>query len=129
MISKLLSPKNLLTWWRENFCFRTPFESQSVKWPETMLKSARQHFYDNFHLTSDNLSCVSCFLVGAEIWGPLSNILTTDDKYSCHNWEKFAQQVQPKLSSKLKTFFASFIAFLKFTKNVELFSKKDQVYS
>ena len=110
--SKLLSSKNVVAWMTERFSLRTPFESQSVKWPETVLKSACQHFYNNFLLRSNKLSSVLCLLVRAEIWGPLSNMLTADEKYSSQNWEKFKQQVQPQFSSKPKTFFASFIAFL-----------------
>ena len=122
--SKLLTPKTVVTWMPESFYFRRPFGSQRVKWSETLLKSARKHFYDNFLLISNKLSCVSCLLVGSEILVPFCNMLTADHRYSCHNWEKFPQKGQPQLSWKPRTFFRSFIAFLKFTWNFEVFWRK-----
>ena len=119
----------MVTWMSESFCFRRPFGSQRVKWSETFLKSARSHFYANSLLISNKLSCVSCVLVASEILRPFSNMLTADHKYSCHNWEKFPQQVQLQLSPQRKTFFGSFIGFLKFTWNFERFFKKDYVHS
>ena len=46
---ELLNLKNVLTWVPESSCFRTPFGSNRVKGSQTLLKSARQHFYANFH--------------------------------------------------------------------------------
>ena len=129
IIWKLLSPKNEVTWMAESSYFRRPFGSQHVKCSETLLKSEQRQFYANSPLISRKLSCLSCLLVVAEVWGALSNMVRTNDKYSCHNWEKFLQKVQPQLSSKPKIFFASFITFLKFTENFEGFFKKDHVHS
>ena len=98
IFSKLLSPKYIVTWMRERSCFRTPFWSQRYKWPETLLKCARQQFYHNFPLISKKLSCVSWILVRSDILGPFSKILMDYHKYSCHNWEKFPPQAQPQLS-------------------------------
>ena len=126
---KLLSPKNVVAWMTERFYFRKPFGSQRVKWWETLLKSKRQHFYADFPLISKKLSCVSCLLVGSEVLGPFCGMLTADHKCSCHNWEKFAQEGQAQLYSKPKTFFGSFIAFLKFIWNFERFWKKDRLHS
>ena len=112
---KLLIPKNVVTWMPESSCFITSFRSQSVKASQTLLKSARQHFYANFPLISNKLNCVSCILVGSEIIGPFFNTLTADHTYSYHNWEKFTQQVQTQLSSKPKIFSGSVIEFLKST--------------
>ena len=75
------------------------------------------------------MKCASWFLVGYEILGPFSNMLRGDHKYSCHNWEKFLQQVHPQLSSKQKTFFQSFILLLKSASNFERFERKDDVHS
>ena len=111
---KLLSWKNVVTSIPERCWFRTPIGSQRVKWPERILKCARHQFYANFPLISNSLSCVSWLLVGSETLGQFSKMLTADHKYSCHNWGKFLQQLQPELSSKAETFFGSFIAFLKF---------------
>ena len=95
----------------ERSCFRVPFGSERGKWHQTVLESARQHFYGTFPLISKKLKCLSCLLVGSEILGPSSNMLTDDQKCSCHNLEKIQEQVQPQFSSKRKTFFASFIDF------------------
>ena len=120
-ISKLLGPKNAVTWMLKRSCVRTPFGGEGVKKSETLLKSARQQVYANFQLISKKLNCVCCFFVRWKILGPFSNIGTADHKYSCHNWEKFPQQVQPQVSSKGKTSSGNFIAFLKFTSNFERF--------
>ena len=95
--------------------FRAPFGTERVKRSQTVLRSARQHFYANFPLISKRLSCVSYFLVGSEIVGPFFNTLTADNMYSCHSWQKFPQQVQPQSPSKPQFFSAIFTAFLKFT--------------
>ena len=113
IFSKILSPRNVVTWMPQWSCFRTTFGSQGVKWSETLLKSSRQHFLADFPLISNKLSCVSCLLVGSEILGPLFDMLAADHKYSCHNWEKFLQ-VKKQVSLKVKRFSASFIAFLKY---------------
>ena len=57
------------------------------------------------------MSCVSCLLVGSESLGPFSNILTSDHKYPYHNSEKFLQEVEQKLSSKVKQFFEILLHF------------------
>ena len=54
------------------------------------------------------------------------NALTADDKYSGSNMQNFPQQFQTLLSQKQKTFSGFFIAFLKFTWNLEHFEKKDE---
>ena len=97
----------------ERSSFGILFGSQRVKGSKTLMKSAQQHLSANLPLISNKLSCVSWLLVRSEILGPFSKMLTADHKYPCHNWEKLSQQVQPQLSSKRKTFFASFVLFLK----------------
>ena len=114
IIWMILSPKKVVTWMPERSCVRTPFGSQRVKWLEKLLKCAWQTFYVNFPWISNKLKCVSWLLVKCEILGPFSNTFTGDHKDSHHNWEKFLQQVRQQLSSKPKTFSASFVALLKF---------------
>ena len=55
--------------------------------------------------------------------------MTTDDKYSRRNMLNFAQQFEPPLSQKQKTFSESFLAFLKCALNLEHFEKKDEYSS
>ena len=94
------------------------------KGSETLLKFSKQHFFANLPLISNKFSCLSCVLVGCETPGPFFKVLTADHIYSCHNREKFAQQVQTQLSSKPLTFSGNFIAILKSTENSEHFGKK-----
>ena len=51
--------------------------------------------------------------------------MTTDDKYSRRNMLNFAQQFEPPLSQKQKTFSEFFLAFLKCALNLQHFWKKD----
>ena len=124
IFSKLLSPKNVLTWMPESSCFTTYFGSQLVNGSKTLLKSAREHFYDYFPLISNKLSSVLRLLVGSEIVGPFSIRLTVDHKYSFHNWEKVLQQVQEQLFSKLKIFFQVFLHFWNLHKILSVLKKK-----
>ena len=107
-----------------NLLFRNTLWNTTVKGFETLLKSARQHFYANVPLISHNLSFVACLLVGSEILGPLLNTVTAHHMYSCHRWQKLQEQVQSELSSKPSTFSRDCIAFPKSTSNYEHFEKK-----
>ena len=115
IFSELLIPKNVVAWIPESCSLRTPFGGKQVKGSQTPPKTARQHFYANFSFMSNNVRCVSCFLVGSEMWGPSFNRLTADHTYSCHSREKFLQQLPTQLSSKPKRFSGSFNAFFKTT--------------
>ena len=121
---KLLILESVITRMPENVCLRTPFWSERFKGSETLLKFSKQHFCANLPLISNKFSCLSCVLVGCETPGPVFKVLTADHIYSCHNREKFAQQVQTQLSSKPWTFSGNFIATLKSTENSEHFGKK-----
>ena len=57
---------------------------------------------------SDKVRCVSCLLVGSEMWGASFSTLTADDMYSYHNKEKFPEQAPTQLSSKPKSFSGTF---------------------
>ena len=59
---------------------------------------------------SEKVRRLSCLLVGYEMWGVLFNMLRVDYMYSCHNRQKFQQQLSTQLSSKAKTFSQTFIA-------------------
>ena len=111
----VMSPKNVVTSIHESSSLRTHFESQSVKWSETLLKCVPQNFDATFPLISNKLSCVSCPLIQSEISGLLFNTLTANHIYSCHNWQKLPQQLQTQLSSKPSTFPERFFTFPKST--------------
>ena len=56
--------------------------------------------------------------------GPSFKTLTANHVYSCHNRQKFPQQVATHLSSKPKTFVRVIIPFLKARSNFAQFEKK-----
>ena len=64
--------------------------------------------------------------VRSKILGLFVNTLTAEYKHSRRNMQTFAQQVQTPLSLKQKTFCGFFIAFLKSTRNVTHFQKKEE---
>ena len=66
-------------------------------------------------------------LVRFETFGLFLNTLTSDDKYSRNNREKFPQQIKMQLSQTLKSFFFLFcIALLQSASNFEYLEKKDE---
>ena len=68
-------------------------------------------------------------LVKSELLGQFLNTLTDDYKYSHWNHNYLWQQVPRQVSLKRKIFSASFIAFVKYTSNLEYFEQKDQSHS
>ena len=107
-------------------CFRRPCGNQRVNGFQTLLKSARHHYYPIFPCIWDILSWKKSALVWSENLKHFLNTLTADNKYSRCNVHNFAQQVQTRLSQKQKTFYGFFIAFLKCAWNLEHFEKKDE---
>ena len=57
------------------------------------------------------------------------NILTADNMYSPHDWEKLPQRLQTYLSEKRKIISAIFTAYLKSTRKFVYFEKNDQLDS
>ena len=107
-------------------CFRRPFGNQRVNGFQTLLKSARHHYYATFPCIWDILSWKKSAWVWYEILKLFLNTLTADNKYSRCNVLIFRQQVQTRLSQKQKTFCGFFIQFLKCAWNLEHFEKKDE---
>ena len=110
----------------ERSCFRTPFANERVNGFQTLPKSARHHYYPLFSSIRSKLSWKKSPSVWYEILRLFVNALTADDKYSGSNMQKFQQQFHTPLSQKQKTFSGFFIAFLKYTWNLENFQKKDE---
>ena len=123
-----MTPKNVVTSMAESSCFRTHFGNRPRHGSQTLVETARRHFYSIFSLIWDKLSYKTSFLVRSEILGFFGNTLTTDHMYSRHNWDKLTQQVQTSLSQKPKTFCEIFLKFLKCRKNFAHFQKKDQLH-
>ena len=105
-------------------CFTRPCGNQRVNGFQTLLKSARQHYYPIFPCIWDILRWQKSALVWSEILRLFVNTLTVDNKYSLCNVHNFAQQVQTPLSQKEKIFCGFFIPFLKCALNLEHFEKK-----
>ena len=107
-------------------CFRTPFANERVNGSQTLLKSARHHYYPLFSSIRSKLSCKKSPSVWYEILSLFINALKADDKYSDSNMQNFPQQFQTPLSQKQKTLSWFFIAFMKCAWNLEHFQKKDE---
>ena len=110
-------------------CFGTPFANERVNGSQTLLKSARHHYYPLFSSLRGKLSCKKSPSVWYEILSLFVNALTADDKYSDSNMKNFPQQHQTPLSKKQKIFSEFFIAFLKCAWNLEHFRKKNEYSS
>ena len=107
-------------------CFSTPFGNQRVNGFETLLKSARHHYFPVFLRIRDKLSWKKFVWVTFEIFLLFVNTLTADDKYSRRYVQTFRQQVQALLSQKAESFFSFFIAFLKCAWNLEHSEQKEE---
>ena len=118
--------KHLATETSKKSCFRTPFANERVNGFQTLLKSARQHYYSLLSSIRGKLSWKKSPSVWYEILRLFVNALTVDDKYSGSNMQNLPQQFQTPLSQKQKTLSGFFIAFLKCAWNLEHLLKKDE---
>ena len=101
--------------------------NQRVNEFETLLNSARQHYFPLFPRIRDKLSRKKSALVTSEIFRLFVNTLTPDDKYSRRNIQIFWQQLQTLLSREQKIFFGFFIAFPKCAWNLEYSKEKKNI--
>ena len=109
--------------------YRTPFDSQYIKGSQTLLKSARQHFYYIVSSVWDKLSWKMPLLVLLDMSGLSVNILTADDKYSVLNRENLPQLMEMQLSKNQKAFSKFFVTFLKSRSNFEYFEETSEPHS
>ena len=107
-------------------CFSTPFGKQTVNGFETLLKSARHHYFAIIPRIRDILSWKKSALVTSEIFRLFVNTLTPDHKYSRRNMQIFWQQLQRLWSQEEKTFCRFLITFLKYAWNLEYSEKKEE---
>ena len=91
---------------------------------QTLLKSARDHYYPLFSSIRGKLSCKKSPSVWHEILSLFVNALTADDNYSSSSMKNLPQQFQNPISQKQKISSGFFIAFLKCALNLEHFQKK-----
>ena len=80
--------------------FRILFNSQHAKGSQTLLKSAREHFYYISVTLLEKWSWKMSPLVISEILGLFVNTLTAYDKYSLRNDQNLWQTIQMQLSKK-----------------------------
>ena len=118
--------KDSATYTSKRSCLRTPLANERVNGFQTLLKSARYHYYPLFLSICGKLSCKKSALVWCEILRLFVNAWTADDNYSGSNMQSLPQQFQTPLSQKQNTFSGFFIAFLKCAWNLEHFQKKDE---
>ena len=118
--------KDVASWTSKRSCFRTPFANERVNGFQTLLESARHHYYPLLSSIRGKLSYNKSTSDRCEILRLFLNALTADDKYSGSNIQNFPQQFQTPLSQKQKIFSGLFIAFLKCAWNLEHFQKKDE---
>ena len=118
--------KDVATETSKRSCFRTPLANERVNVFQTLLKSARNHYYPLFLSIRSKSSCKKSPSVWYEILRLFVNALTADDKYSDSNMQNLRQQFQAQLSWNQNIFSWFFIAFLKCALNLELFPKKDK---
>ena len=118
--------KDVATETSKRSCFRTPLANERVNGFQTLLKSARNHYYPLFSSIRSKSSYKKSPSVWYEILRLFVNALSTDDKYSGSNMQNLPQQFQTPLSQKQNYFSWFFIAFLKCTWDLEHFQKKDK---
>ena len=90
--------KNVATQTSKSSCFRTSFTSERVNGFQTLLKSARHHYYPLFSSIRGKLSCKNSPSVWYEILRLFVNALTADDKYSVSNMQDLTQHIQTLIS-------------------------------
>ena len=126
LFPKLLFPKEGATEMSRRSRFKTPFGNQRVNGFQTPLKVARHHYYPFFPWIPGKLSWKKTALLWSKILRLFAKTLTADDKNPCRNMQNFRQQLQTLLSEKRKSFSGFFIAFLKYTWNLQHLWKKDE---
>ena len=114
-----------LLWTSKTPCSRTSSGNQRVHGLQTLLKSARHHYYPIAPWIGNKLIWRISASLKFEILGLIVNRLTADDKYSRRNIQNLTQQLQTAISQKQKTISGTFITYLKSRTNWDNFEKKD----
>ena len=123
---KLSIPQEVVTLMYQMPYFRTRFCRQRVSGFETLLNSARHHYYRMFPWIWDILRWKNSVVLRSKIFGLFVNTLFAEYKYSRRNMLNYRQKHQTQLSQKRKAFSGFFIAVLKCTSSLEQFEKKDE---
>ena len=103
--------------------------NEGVNGFQTLLKSARHHYYPLLLSIRGKLSYKKSPSVWCEILRLFVNALTADGKYSDSNMQNLPQQFKTPWSRKQKIFSGFFISFPKCAWKLEHFQKKDEYSS
>ena len=108
---------------------KTSFDSQHVKWFQTLVKCWWEPFYHIFSsLWGEMIWKISPWMK-FEIIGFLFNTWTADYKYPVPDCENLPFRIQIQLSWKQKTLSGFFIPFMESPSNFKHFFKKEDSYS
>ena len=92
--------KDVATYTSKRSCLRTPFANERVNGFQTVLKSARHHYYPLFSSIRGKLSCKKSSLVWYQILRLFVETLTADEKHSGSNMKNLPEKFQTPLSHK-----------------------------
>ena len=84
--------KDVATETSKRSCFRTQLANERVNGFQTLLKSARNHYYAHFSSIRSKSSCKKSPSVWYEILRLFVNALTANDKYSGSSMQKLPQK-------------------------------------
>ena len=99
---KLQNVKDFVRSMFKNPRFITPFDSQHVKAPQALVKTAWQYFYQISSSLWAKLTWKMSLLVICEILEVTVDTMTAEDKYYLRNSESSLQQIQVQLCKKQK---------------------------
>ena len=126
---KLDTVKDLVTPLSEKHCFKTLFDSQHVKSPQTLVKSAWENFHQIFSSPWENLIWERSPLVICQILDVFRNTLTANDKYLVRDCENFLSPIQMQIALKVKNCSNFFVPFLESISNFKYFEIRDDRHS
>ena len=93
IFAKLQTAKDLIRPLSIKRRYRTPFDSEYAKGSQTLLKCARQNFYQIFSALWRKLSQKMSLLVICELLGLFVNTLTFNDKRLVGNSDNLVQPI------------------------------------
>ena len=97
------------------------FDSQHIKWFQTLVKSSREHFYHFFSSLWGEIIWKTFPWMKFEIIGLFANTWTAHYKYLLPDCENLPFPIQIQLSKKQKSFSRFFIPFMESPSNFEHF--------
>ena len=115
--------EDVTTYTSKRSCLRTPFADERVNKFQTLLKSARHHYYPLSSSIRGKLSWETFALVWYEILRLFFNAWTAGDNYSERNMQSLRQKVSNAIISETKDFFLIFYCISEMCLKFGAFSK------